>query len=545
MTYIWIGLLLFRILGGSAWPQEDSTAVHSTRESCDCDDEQPDFFPSSAEQVLQERVAGGGRIEMDLFVMSLCPYGMEAERVLLPLVEQFKDQVELDIYFIADEADSSAAPLSSARRPMSAGRRVGCAAATTSGNGPFRSLHGQEEIDEGRRQLIVFSEYPEQYRAYLLCRSRQGPGGDWRLCARAAGLDPDSLQQQALGPQGERLFRENIRLANELRIDLSPTLLIDGEEFNGRYDGFSLARLICSDHPDDERCRNIPLCGSDADCDASSGRMALCEDADTPRARCVSYDPATFTLTVLQASTCSACDSGEFLRTTVELFPGTQVETYDLETPVGSALAQKYDIQVFPAYIFSAGFAGSPRFSRVRQMVLPVGDSFVVQPRLAGVSYWRQRNRQPDRLDLFLSPRAVELEDEFLRLFSGEQVRVHYLLPGANPATAFTEFTRRACMMAEQPQRYPAYVATRTQRNRQDGDGNWEEAASAAGVDLTALQNCLDSGRGLRLLAAAQTLADSLDLRHESVSVLMENQILVRRTRPAQAATIWQEGKRP
>lgn len=546
MKHIWIILLLFQILGGQAWPQEDSTAVDSVRESCDCDDEQLDFFPSSVEQVLQERAAGGGRIEMDLFVMSLCPYGMEAERVLLPLVEKFKDQVGLDIHFIADEADSSAAPASAARRPASVQpRRVSCAAAATSGNGPFRSLHGQEEIDESQRQLIVLADHPERYRAYLLCRSRQGPGGDWRLCARAAGLDSDSLQQRALGPQGERLFRENIRLANALRIDLSPTLLIDGEEFSGDFDGFSLARLICRDRPDDESCRDIPVCGSDADCDAPPGRMALCEDADTPRARCVSYDPASFTLTVLQASACSICDTGEFLRTTAELFPGTQVETYDLGTTAGADLARKYGIQVFPAYIFGAGFAGSPRFSRVRHMVLPIGDSFVVQPRIASVTYWRQRSRQPGRLDLFLPARIVELEDEFLRLFSGEQVRVHHLLGGATPEAAFTEFARRACMMADQPRRYPAYAITRTLRNRQGGDGDWEEAAAAAGIDLDALQNCLDSGRGMRLLAAAQSLADSLDLRHESASALIENQILVRRARPAQVATIWQEGKIP
>jgi len=550
MKRIWICLAILSILAAWTESQEGATSVPTAADDCDCGDEPPGFFPSPAEPALQERaVRGDDKTQMDLFVMSLCPYGMEAERVLLPLVERFADQVELNIHYIANPA-ADRADSASARRPppRPRPRRSGCAATAASGQGPFRSLHGQEEIDESRRQLVILINHPERHRRYVLCRSRKGPDGDWRSCARAAGMDVDSLQARALGPRGERLFRENIRLANALRIDLSPTLLIDGEEFVGDFDRFSLARRICRQRPGDARCQQVPACGSDADCGAPPGQLGLCEDPDTPRARCVHYQPVVFTLKVLSTAACDLCDTGTFLRTTAELFPGGHVETYTLETPAGAALAQKYGIQVFPAYIFSAEFARSPRFPRVRHMVVSADDGYLLQPRIASSTFWRRRPPRPGRLDLFLPAWSLGLENEFLRLWPGDSspLRVLHLLDGNAPDRVPEELVRRACLTDQQGPRYPVYAMTRNQalQARQRPD-DWERAARIADVDLDALQRCVDSGRGRQLLAAAQALADSLDLDPGSAAALLENRILIRRAQARQIADIWPEGKTP
>ncbi len=59
------------------------------------------------------------------------------------------------------------------------------------------------------------------------------------------------------------------------------------------------------------------------------------------------------------------------------------VETASLEAPTGKNLAHRYDIQVFPAYIFAAGLARSPRFERMRDLAAAVqtlADSLQLAP---------------------------------------------------------------------------------------------------------------------------------------------------------------------
>jgi|APSaa5957512622_1039677.scaffolds.fasta_scaffold28492_2 hypothetical protein len=572
MKHLGILLILLQFPLAPAWTaaladspaKADSSAAADS--SCNCDENDLNFFsspleqePSPVERELRERLPqSDSGLRLDLFVMSLCPYGMEAERALLPLAARFADQLELELHYIADEAaaDSTGAahpsPAPAIEKTRESARRPGCANRNTApGDGPFRSLHGREEIDESRRQLLLKADYPDRHLPYILCRSRQGAGGDWQRCARAVGLDPDSLQTLAMSRRGERLFRDNIRLANDLQIDLSPTLLIDGEEFTGDLYGFSLTRSICRRLPDDARCREIPVCGADADCQADPGQLALCEHPDSPQARCVRYEPVPFTLTVLNSATCPACSTDSFLRTTLELFPGARVQNHILESPQGAGLAQKYGIRVFPAYIFSAKFATSPRFPRVRSMVAPVDSSYLVQARIAGISYWSERTPQPDGLDLFLPAWDLEMEREFLPLWSAERRpgRIHYLLgpllasEHADWSDVPEEFDRRACLATEQTDRYPAFVTTLGATR--PGTPNWKEVARTAGVDLPALEQCVASGRGRQLLRTAQVLADSLDLNPGTPSALLDNRILVRRARASQVAAIRLEGKNP
>lgn len=491
--------------------------------------------PPELEQTLRQHLQQQGRAELELFVMSLCPYGMEAERTLLPLLERFGDRVQLQIHYIANEQDQAKA----ARTPARPQARAGCAGQGSSGDGPFTSLHGQPEIDEARRQLIVRQDFPQAYRAYLLCRSRQGPGGDWQACAKAAGLDPLALQAAGAGPRGEQLFREDIRLANSLGIDLSPTLLIDGEEYAGDFAPLPLARRLCRSQPDHPLCRELPACGSDSDCTPPPGQGALCRDPNTAKARCESYQPSPFSLQVLDDAECRECNTGIFLASTLELFPQARTRVRRLDSPEGRQLAGQYGIEVFPAYIFSADFARDPRFARVRHLLEKKGDAFVLAPRLVGASLWRQRPASAGQLDVFAPAWDPDTEAALLRHWPADPTgfRLHLLQPGAEPGGE--ELEVRACLSAEQAERYPAYAAAR------EAAADWRAAAQKAGAAMERLEACRSSGRGRGLVAAAAALADSLELEPGTLSALLDNRVLLRRTRPVDFWPLWKRGTQP
>jgi hypothetical protein len=491
--------------------------------------------PQPLAEALHQHLRQQGRAKLELFVMSLCPYGMGAQRTLLPLLERFGDQVHLLIHYIADEQDQ-AAPKPAISRPQ---ERAGCAGSSSSGDGPFASLHGQPEIDEGRRQLIALQDFPERYLPYLLCRSRQGPGGDWQTCAQAAGLDPTTLQREAAGPRGEALFRENIRLANSLGIDLSPTLLIDGEEFKGEFAPQPLARRLCRDRSEHPVCRELPACGGDADCTPPAGQGALCRDPNTPQARCEYFDPVPFSLQVLDNLDCEVCNTGTFVASTFQLFPQAQVQTRALESPEGRQLAGQYGIQVFPAYIFSADFARDPRFARVRHLLEPKDDSYLLSPRLAGASLWSQRPAKPGQLEVFAPAWDPDAREALLRDWPKSPVglRLHLLQRTAGPGGE--ELELRACLGAAQPEHYAAYAAGR------DSAAHWRAAAAQAGADVGALAACLEQGRGRQLLGEAAALADSLELEPGTLSALLDNRLLLRRARPEEFWPLWKRGTRP
>jgi hypothetical protein len=486
-----------------------------------------------------------GMIELDLYVMSLCPYGMEAERELLPLVARSAGRVTLRIHYIADEADSGAVAdpvlpdllgVEPARR-----RTAACDAGSGgAGTGPFRSLHGQEEIDEGIRQLLILADYPQQHAAYVLCRSRQGSQGDWRRCASAAGVAPDTLAAAAAGPRGEGLFRANISAASRRGINLSPTLLVNGEEYAGDYRGYALARHLCA--LQGEECPEVPACGTDADCAGKPGLVTLCEEPDTPQARCVHQEPAAFQLIVLNTSACRDCSTGGFVRSTLELFPGAQLSGYLAESPEGAALMSKYGIQSLPGYIFGSGFEQSRRFGRVRGMVRAVADGFVVIPGVAGTSYWPRRPPNPGRTELFLPLWPLPREAAFLAPWRepGPGVEIHHLVPqgslesdgGAGGSS--DELRWRICTALERPEQYPAVAALVAQ----DPEGDWETALGSVGSDTERIRQCIASGAARREGRASRTRADSLELAATDVSALIGNQLLLRRARAEHVATL-------
>ncbi|MYC78517.1 thioredoxin domain-containing protein [Candidatus Poribacteria bacterium] len=164
--------------------------------------------PMNLEELLTSRIARVGKPTLELFVMSYCPYGVQAEEKLLPIVKEFGDEIEFKLQFIAREKkESSAQDIT-----------------------PFTSLHGYPEVAENIRQLLIAQEYPNRYLDYILCRGKK-LDKSWENCAEKHGIDVAKIQALFDSPEAEQLFRENITRAAELGIKASPTILVDGHQF--------------------------------------------------------------------------------------------------------------------------------------------------------------------------------------------------------------------------------------------------------------------------------------------------------------------------
>lgn len=164
--------------------------------------------PMNLEELLASRVSQMGKPTVELFVMSYCPYGVQTEAQLIPIVKAFGDKIDFKLQFIAEEKEAS----------------------STHDITPFVSLHGYPEVAENIRQLLIAQEYPDRYLDYVLCRGKK-LDKSWEDCAQKLGIDVRKIQALFDTPEAEQLFRENIKRAAALGIKASPTILIDGHKF--------------------------------------------------------------------------------------------------------------------------------------------------------------------------------------------------------------------------------------------------------------------------------------------------------------------------
>ena len=164
--------------------------------------------PMNLEELLTSRTARMGKPTLELFVMSYCPYGVQAEEKIIPIVKGFGDKIDFKLQFIAQEKETPSAQDIT----------------------PFISLHGYPEVAENIRQLLIAQEYPDKYLDYILCRGKK-LDKSWENCAEKLGIDVPKIQKLFDTPEAEQLFRENIKRAAELGVRASPTIFVDGHKF--------------------------------------------------------------------------------------------------------------------------------------------------------------------------------------------------------------------------------------------------------------------------------------------------------------------------
>lgn len=319
------------------------------------------------------------KIKVELFVMSQCPYGVNAEKALLPLIKKYGNRFDFSLYFIAQneemkkETERTGAPVGTGGG--------GCSGSPGKGVGPFYSLHGQPEVDEDLRQVAMARHFPKKYLDYILCRAgNYKDDKGWEKCAAEVGIDTDKVKELTAAKETADLFDTNIQKASGLGIGSSPTILIDGRRYNGYVETMAFNRYLCGWRPDFPDCKSVPVCGNDDDC-FTPGKEAICLNPNKPQAQCQAAEPARFTVTILTSMKCTSCDTAPFRDITTRYFPKVSYRQVDLDSPEGKGMADKYKVEMLPAMFFSRDVEKSIRWSRVKGALLDKGDVYLMAPK--------------------------------------------------------------------------------------------------------------------------------------------------------------------
>jgi len=278
---------------------------------------------------------------LDLFVMSQCPYGVQAEDLVMPVVEKFGSDMNFNLYFIARQ----------------------------SGDG-FSSLHGQPEVDENIRQLSIIKNNPDKFFDYLKCfnPSYQDAENSFEKCAAEVGLDIEAIKTFAASDEAKALFAENIKKADELDVGGSPTFILNNVQYSGARTESAITRALCEAAPEAEACLNME--------EAKPVLLKIVNDKD-----------------------CEPCDTTDVIVQLKDLIPGLKTTDIAYDSAEGETLIEIFDVNTVPMLVFDSAIVESDGYETLQRYLLQQGDDYLL--RTGGVKMI-DREAEPNNLKLFI-----------------------------------------------------------------------------------------------------------------------------------------------
>lgn len=195
---------------------------------------------SKQQQTKEAQIPKTQKPAVELFVMSLCPYGVKAEKEILPIIKEFGDRIDFKIKFIVNVNGDSIEQVS--------------------------SLHGLDEVKENLRQAAIMRNYPDKFSAYIdkinekSCAISCGEiklQDYWKKGAKELGIDTGKIEAFVYGKDSMSLLKQDEADAKKYNVSASPTLVINGTRSNAVSGGAqAIKQAICSAFTDQpENCR--------------------------------------------------------------------------------------------------------------------------------------------------------------------------------------------------------------------------------------------------------------------------------------------------
>ncbi len=211
------------------------------------------LFPSGIdlEQQLEKNpqtsISKSDKPKAELFVMSFCPYGVQAENFMKPVVDLLGSKADIKVRFIAQAGDTVDS---------------------------VQSLHGSVEAKEDLRQLCIMKNYPEKYWDYLaifnkncypVYRNETALDSCWKNSASSAGINATKIEL-CVSSDGLGFLKADEQVVNSYGVGSSPTLIINGASYNGQRNSEGFKSAVCSafNNPPAECSQNIGTASQNA-----------------------------------------------------------------------------------------------------------------------------------------------------------------------------------------------------------------------------------------------------------------------------------------
>jgi len=407
-----------------------------------------DAAGSPPENQGQEKTPGkipeeGNRV-YDLYIMSMCPYGIQALGELAYLIRAFP-QREWNVWFIG-----------------------------TAEGDKLSSLRGAEEMADEKMWLAVKALYPFRYHEFLFLKpSSKAPT---EKLFDEMGLDVGKIRRWAEESGNGELKQHYIR-SMQLNIDASPTLFVNNSAYGKPLGGGRLVREECGiANPAPDFCADYPECFEDGDC-AAKGKIGKCVTPEgTERAVCEFRDDAVFRLAVLTADTALDSPEKQPIEKVEEILPGARVSVVKFSSDEGKRMMAKYAPAALPFFHFENGAANAQHFAAMWEMLdscrTPDGksDGFTFKKGLVRANFFPLREEKPGIIELYADPLMPDIKKVIASLDVSQNLAARMVLkpliykdpresnPSVPDKLRSEEALRWLVLSSEFPKKYRQYL---------------------------------------------------------------------------------------
>jgi len=189
-----------------------------------------DITLSPQEKILSQ-IPKKENSEALLFVMSFCPFGNQAEKVIYPVVKLLGEKAKIEPHYVIYQNYLGGDPNYCLE------------------NGKYCSMHGLEELKEDLRELCIFKYQKEKFWDYLMevnekC-SLENIQTCWEKIAQSHQIDIEKIKkcekEEALS-----LLEKEVALNEKYQVTASPTLIVNGFEYQGERSPQAYKEAICA-----------------------------------------------------------------------------------------------------------------------------------------------------------------------------------------------------------------------------------------------------------------------------------------------------------
>lgn len=422
------------------------------------------------------RKVNAGAVKVDLFVMSQCPYGVQAVNGFKDAVAGLGADLDLHVNYIGQ----------------------------TSPNGDLTAMHGPNEV-AGNMAQVCAMQYSAKWFDFILCQNKnyKDVASNWVACGEEVGIPADKMKSCMEGTQGKELLATSYKKAQEAGARGSPTILLNGAKYEGGRKPTDFFRAVCNAYGEKKpaACNSIP---------------------EAPKVN----------VTVVSDKRCAECDTKRMMGQIQQKVGNPVVKTLDYSDAEGKKLVDAAKPVNLPAIFFDSTLdADKDATQAFARGLKPAGDFKVM-----AMGGWNPvcaddggcnldeckptmqcRPEEPNKLEVFVMsecPFGVrgldamkEVIDNFKKNDAKVDFQIHFIGDGdASKLTSMhgqsevDEDIREICAINKYAKDYK-YMDYIWCRNKNIKDKNWQSCTGGStGIDTDVMQKCFD-GEGKELLA--------------------------------------------
>jgi len=448
----------------------------------------PDAVTSSniATESVPKPEKNPGAVPVELYVMSQCPYGVEALKAIKPAIDKLGADVDVALEYIGQE----------------------------DGSGNLTSMHGPAEVKGNIAQLCALQHAPAKAFDLIACQNENMRQVDtnWETCASKIGVPVQPLKACIEGAEGKKLLSASFKRAEKKGATGSPTIYIGGKPYEGRRSPDAFLRAICSAH-----------------------------EGPAPKA-CAELPPlATVHVTILTDKRCADCDASRLAQAVGSRIAKPDVKILDYTEEEGRNLHKEIGGGSLPLLVFDDSLDGDAEANEAigpgtqrkgKHRVLNVGGTW--NPVCAdpnGCSQAECKNTMSCRpeskntLEVFVMSQcpygvlALNAMEEVLKNFGkGLHFKVHYIANGTAESgfqalhgqPEVDENIRELCAIKHYgaSNKYMDYIWC---RNKDIRSSEWQSCTGSNGIATAKIKSCFE-GEGKKLHEEDIKIANSLGI---------------------------------